>query len=152
MLSRIPEFIDEHLIRDRITLRAKFAGYIPASAVPAIRRGKFRQLVRYVAEKSPFYRRRFRELHIDVRRLRTPEDLGDFFTPAQDLRDHPVEDFLCGRPELGFETTGTTAMTGKRVYFSRAEATAFGRDGAMGLYNLGLRAEDRAVDAFDYSF
>jgi phenylacetate-CoA ligase len=105
-----------------------------------------------VAEKSPFYRRRFQELRIDPRRIRTPGDLGDFFTTAQDLRDHPVEDFLCARPELGFETTGTTATTGKRVYFSRAEAMAFGRDGALGLYNLGLRAEDRAVDAFDYSF
>jgi phenylacetate-CoA ligase len=152
MLSRIPDFVDAHLIGDRIALRAKFASLIPASAFPDIRRGKFQRLVRYVAEKSPFYRRRFQELRIDPRRIRTPGDLGDFFTTAQDLRDHPVEDFLCARPELGFETTGTTATTGKRVYFSRAEAMAFGRDGALGLYNLGLRAEDRAVDAFDYSF
>src|SRR5262249_45235066 len=119
---------------------------------PGLRRDRFRQLVRYVAARSPFYRRRFAERKIDVARLRTPEDLGDFFTTAQDLRENPVEDFLCARPELGFETTGTTASTGKRVYFSRAEATSFGRDGALGLYNLGLRAEDRAVDAFDYSF
>src|SRR5579862_2031192 len=152
MLSRIPEFIDHYLIRDRIALRAKFAGYIPASAVPGIQREKFRQIVRYAAAHSPFYKRRFAERGIDVRRLRTPEDLGNFFTTAQDLRENPVEDFLCARPELGFETTGTTAATGKRVYFSRAEATDFGRDGAMGLYNLGLRADDRAVDAFDYSF
>ena len=102
--------------------------------------------------KSPFYRRRFKELGIDVRGIRTPEDLGDFFTTAQDLRENPVEDFLCGRPELGFETTGTTATTSKRVYFSRREAADNGRDGALGLYNLGLRQEDRVVDAFDYSF
>ncbi len=152
MLSRIPELLDDLIVGNNIARRSRLAAKIPPGLVPSIRRSKFRTLMRYVSERSPFYRRRFKELGIDPRGIRTPEDLGTFFTTAQDLRDHPVEDFLCGRPELGFETTGTTATTSKRVYFSRREASDMGRDGALGLYNLGLRQEDRVVDAFDYSF
>ena len=152
MFSSIPELLDELLIGGNVGRRARIASRIPASMVPAIRRDKFRRLLRYVNEKSPFYRRRFKEAGIDVRIVRTPEDLGGFFTTAQDLRENPVEDFLCARPELGFETTGTTSTTSKRVYFSRHEAADMGRDGALGLYNLGLRPDDRVVDAFDYSF
>jgi phenylacetate-CoA ligase len=152
MLSSIPELLDELFVGGNVPRRAKLAARIPAWIVPPLRRDKFRHLMRYVSEKSPFYRRRFKELGINVRGIRTPEDLGSFFTTAQDLRENPVEDFLCARPELGFETTGTTATTSKRVYFSRREAREHGRDGAIGLYNLGLRPEDRVVDAFDYSF
>jgi phenylacetate-CoA ligase len=152
MLSSIPALLDEWLIGGNVGRRARIAARIPPSMVPAIRRDKFRRLLRYVNEKSLFYRRRFKEAGIDVRGVRTPEDLGGFFTTAQDLRENPVEDFLCARPELGFETTGTTSTTSKRVYFSRHEAADMGRDGALGLYNLGLRPDDRVVDAFDYSF
>jgi phenylacetate-CoA ligase len=152
LLSSIPEVIDDLFIGGNIERRAKLATRIPTAVIPLIRREKFRRLLRYVNEKSPFYRRRFKEAGIDIRRIREPGDLGNFFTTAQDLRENPVEDFLCARPELGFETTGTTSTTSKRVYFSRAEAADMGRDGALGLYNLGLRPDDRVVDAFDYSF
>lgn len=152
MLSRIAEFADNVLIGANVPLRARLAPLIPLSVVPRIQKEKFRRVLRYVSERSPFYRRRFKEIGIDIRQVHVPADLGDFFTTAQDLRDNPVEEFLCGRPELGFETTGTTATTSKRVYFSRREAADMGRDGAIGLYNLGLRQEDRVVDAFDYSF
>jgi phenylacetate-CoA ligase len=150
--TRIPDLFDSLFVGDNFERRARFAAHLPPSLMPRIRRSKFRALMRYVAEKSPFYRRRFREAGIDPRAIRTPEDLGDFYTTAADLRETPVEDFLCARPELGFETTGTTSTTSKRVYFSRREAADAGRDGALGLYNLGLRREDRVVDAFDYSF
>jgi phenylacetate-CoA ligase len=152
MLEQIAELIDTVFVGNNIGRRAALATHIPPSLAPVIRRSKFRHLMRYVGEKSPFYRRRFKEAGIDPRAIRTPEDLGDFFTTAQDLRENPVEQFLCGRPELGFETTGTTATVPKRVYFSRREALDNGRDGSLGLWNLGLRPEDRVVDAFDYSF
>jgi phenylacetate-CoA ligase len=152
MLSRLSELLDEVLVGNNVARRARLAARIPPALVPGIRRDKFRRLLRYVNERSPFYRKHFKSLGIDVRGIRAPEDLGGFFTTAQDLRENPVEEFLCARPELGFETTGTTAKVPKRVYFSRHEASDMGRDGALGLYNLGLRPEDRAVDAFDYSF
>jgi phenylacetate-CoA ligase len=152
MLIRIPELIDDLLVGGNVPRRARLAARIPPRAAARIRREKFRRLVRYVARRSPFYRRRFAEIGLDPFGVETPADLGEFFTTADDLRNNPIEDFLCGRPELGFETTGTTATTSKRVYFSRREAADMGRDGALGLYNLGLRPEDHVVDAFDYSF
>lgn len=152
MLTRLTEALDNLFLGTNVPRRARLAARIPPSIVPRIQEGKFRRLLAYVSTRSPFYRRRFRELGIDLRRVRRPADLGDFFTTADDLRENPVEDFLCGRPELGFETTGTTSTTSKRIYFSRHEASDMGRDGALGLYNLGLRPEDRVVDAFDYSF
>jgi phenylacetate-CoA ligase len=152
MISRIPELLDDYLAGHHVERRAKLAAWLPPQILPALRRDKFQRVMQYVAARSPFYRRRFEEAGIEPRLVREPADLGDFFTTAQDLRDHPVEDFLCDRPEHGFETTGTTATTAKRVYFSRREIADTGRDGALGLYNLGLRREDRVVDAFDYSF
>src|SRR5262249_52277698 len=152
MLSRLPELFDDLIIRNNVALRVRVATWISPSVAASVRRQKFIHLIRYVGECSPFYRRRFKEIGLDVRAVRGPEDLGDFFTTAQDLRENPIDEFLCGRPELGFETTGTTVGAGKRVYFSRREAADMGRDGAVGLYALGLRPEDRVVDAFDYSF
>lgn len=152
MLYRIPQLIDDYVVAGNIAWRANLVQMIPADIVPQIQRAKFRRIVRYVAQRSEFYRRRFKELGIDPRAVRTPEDLGTFYTTAQDLREEPIEAFLCDRPEHAFETTGTTAKTSKRLYFSRKEVTDIGRDGALGLYNLGLRAEDRVVDGFDYSF
>jgi phenylacetate-CoA ligase len=152
MFSRIPELIDDHIVGKNIELRAKLASKIPPGLVPSIRRAKFRKLIQYVGEKSPFYRRRFKEAGIDPRGIGSPEEMGNFFTTSQDLRENPVEDFLCGRPENGFETTGTTATTSKKLWFGRREILDAGRDGALGFYNLGLRKEDRCVDGFDYSF
>ena len=152
MFARIPELFDDLIIRNNVALRVRVATWISPPVAASIRRRKFVNLVRFVAARSPFYRRRFREIGLDIRAVRGPEDLGTFCTTAQDLRENPIEEFLCGRPELAFETTGTTASTGKRVYFSRREAADMGRDGAVGLYALGLRREDRVVDAFDYSF
>src|SRR5260221_544310 len=118
---------------------------VPPGSGPPPQRDKSRVLLRYVADRPLFHRGGLREAGIDIRGVKVPADLGDFFTTAQDLRDHPIEEFLCARPELGFETTGTTLTASKRVYFSRREAADFGGDGAIGLYNLGLRPEDRAV-------
>src|SRR5690349_17229550 len=100
--TRIPDLLDTWFVGDNFDRRARLAARIPPSLPPVVRAAKFRSLMRYVGEKSPFYRRRFREAGIDPRAIRTPADLGDFFTTAADLRENPVEDFLCARPELGF--------------------------------------------------
>lgn len=111
----------------------------------------FRKTVSFVYEHSRFYRRRFNELGINPRKVRRPEDLGDFFTTAEDLRRYG-EDFVCQRPDTAYETTGTTSKKPKRVYFSRGEIKEAGWIGAVGLWNLGVRKEDRIASAFDYSF
>ncbi|HXE30643.1 MAG TPA: AMP-binding protein [Terriglobales bacterium] len=144
-------YLDHHFLRTT-EQRVKVAKMLSPSTVRRLQRSKFRQLVRYAAKHSRFYQRKFKELGINPRHVDSHADLGNFFTTADDLRNHPIEDFLCARPEFGFETTGTSMGVNKRVYFSYREMVEYGRDGAVGMYNLGLRPDDVVADGFDYSF
>ena len=114
-------------------------------------RDNFRGTVRYAAEHSPFYKKKFAERSIDAAKISKPEDLGDFFTTAEDIRANP-EEFICMKADTAYETTGTTSKRPKRVYFSRNEVQEAGWAGAVGLWGLGVRPEDRVASAFDYSF
>ncbi len=111
----------------------------------------FTGTVRFAAEHSPFYRRKFAEHRIDAKKVRRPEDLGDFFTTAEDIRANPDE-FVCMKADTAYESTGTTSKKTKRVYFSRQEVREAGWAGAVGLWGVGVRKEDRVASAFDYSF
>ncbi|MCA1814849.1 MAG: AMP-binding protein [Acidobacteria bacterium] len=113
---------------------------------------RLRETVRLVAARSPFYREQFKRLGIDARAVRTPADLGDFYTTGEDLRAWGAEAFLTGRADTAFETTGTTSPTPKRVFFSQRELESVGLASAVGLRLLGLTRGDRVVSAFDSSF
>jgi phenylacetate-CoA ligase len=63
-----------------------------------------------------------------------------------------VKEFICAPPDTAYETTGTTSKKPKRVYFSRQEVREAGWSGAVGLWGLGVRADDRVASSFDYSF
>lgn len=124
---------------------------IPHGWLDGIEADNFRKTVAFVAEHSPFYKRKFKEFGIRADRVKAPADLGDFFTTAEDIRANPHE-FVCMTPDTAYETTGTTSKKSKRVYFSRQEVREAGWAGAVGLWALGVRKNDRVVSAFDYSF
>ena len=128
-----------------------FYTHVPPSWLDRLGEASFRSAIRYAGTHSPFYRRKFAELGIDARAIRTPEDLGTFYTTAEDIRAN-VQEFVCARPDTAYETTGTTSKRPKRVYFSRKEIKEAGWSGAVGLWGMGLRPEDRVASAFDYSF
>ncbi|MEI8344774.1 MAG: AMP-binding protein [Candidatus Omnitrophota bacterium] len=109
----------------------------------------FRFIVRYAARHSPFYRRRFEALGIDARKVNAPEDLGDFYTLPEDIVEY-AEEFLCKKPEIVFESSGTTGRN-KRIYLTQDELDIIGHNGAIGLYGLGLDKNDRLVNAFDFN-
>lgn len=150
-LERIFNWLDQQLLHSP-ERRLQIAGKLPSGSIRRLQQAKFRRLVRYANQHSKFYQEKFREYGIDVNKVNGHEDLGDFFTTPDDLRNRPVEDFLCARPEFGFETTGTSMGVNKRVYFSYKEMFAYGRDGAVGLANYGLTRDDIVADGFDYSF
>lgn len=152
MLSHLVEQAERFALRTSPGRAAQLLGYIPRSALDAMRRARFRRTLRLAAERSPFYRDQFRRRGIDVRRIEHPSELGDFFTTGEDLRTHGAEQFLAGTPYTAFETTGTTSAVPKRVYFSRRELEDVGRLTVLWLHLLGLRREDRVVSAFDCSF
>lgn len=123
----------------------------PRHFLDSMEAGNFQKTVRFCAEHSPFYKRKFKELAIDPARVKAPSDLEDFYTTAEDIRANPHE-FVCRPADTAYESTGTTSKKTKRVYFSRSEVKEAGFAGAVGLWGLGVRKEDRVASAFDYSF
>ncbi len=110
---------------------------------------RFRQTVRYAAKHSPFYGRAFRDAGIDPRRVRTPADLGGFFTTPDQLVADP-ESFLCRPPNIVFESSGTSG-TNKRVFYDRGEMRQIGKAFAAGFRMMGVTAADRVANAFDFN-
>src|SRR5215471_9386217 len=152
MLTNTIEQIERMVLHLEPRHAVRFLNVAPRWAIEAMRRARFRRTLRLAALRSKFYRDEFKRRGIDVDRIDHPSDLGDFFTTGEDLRTHGAEAFLTGRADTAFETTGTTSPVTKRVFFSRRELDEMGRTSAIGLYNLGVRREDRVLSAYDISF
>lgn len=76
-----------------------------------------RSQLEYVSEKSPFYRRMFSELNLDIREIRSIEDLSRIpFTDKDDLSRFNM-DFLCCPRENIADFVTTSGTTGKPVNF-----------------------------------
>src|SRR5438045_2505818 len=76
---------------------------------------RFQRTVRWAAARSPFYQQAFAEQGIDPAKVKTPADLKNFFTTPDDLATRP-EEFLCEKPSIVFESSGTSGVN-KRVYY-----------------------------------
>lgn len=114
-------------------------------------RAALRRTARLAASRSTFYRERFSLHKIDTDKVRSPADLGDLFTTADDLLNTPSEEFLCAPPQLVFETAGTSGKN-KKLFYRYNEFDKAARKGASDFYLLGLQKEDRILNAFDFSF
>lgn len=110
---------------------------------------RFRHTVRWAAKHSAFYRRAFAERGIDPAKVRSPQDLGDFFTTPADLASHP-EDFLCRPPSIVFESSGTSGKN-KQVYYGQDELEDMGVVMGAGMRMMGIAPGDRVANAFDFS-
>jgi len=121
----------------------------PRALTERISLARFRSTVRWAGARSLFYRRMFAERRIDPDAVRKPSDLGDFFTTPEDLARSP-EEFLCERPNLVFESSGTSGRN-KQVYYSRREWEQIGRTVAGGFRLMGIRPQDRVANGFDFS-
>src|SRR5262245_31589781 len=151
MLSRFVDAGERLALHVHPEQAARLLKMVPPSAIAALQRIKFQRTLRLVAEKSPFYQEQFERLGIDVRSIRQPADLGDFYTTGEHLRKR-LPDFIINRADTAFETTGTTSPVPKRVFFSQREIDQMGHAAAVGLWVLGLRPSDRILSAFDTSF
>ncbi len=110
---------------------------------------RFRQTVRWAAAHSAFYAKAFKDRGIDASKVRTPADLGDFFTTPDDVAFH-AEEFICKPPGIVFESSGTSG-TNKRVYYDREELEMIGDALACGYRLMGVDKQDRVANAFDFS-
>jgi phenylacetate-CoA ligase len=123
---------------------------LPPSIPGYLRRAAFLRTLRLARAHSPFYRDNFARHGIDIERVRGPEDLGSFYTQPEELREAP-ERFLCGRPEVAIESSGTTGHVA-RVYLSQSELDYSARQGIILRAAYGISSEDRIVSTFDYGF
>ena len=151
MFPVITEQLEKLALRTNPKLAIQLLGMIPPSVMLGIQKMRFRETLK-LAAKAQFYREEFHRRGINVRKIKQPSDLGDFFTTGKDLLERGAEAFLTGRADTAFETTGTSSNEPKRVFFSHRELNEMGRASAIGLYNLGLRREDVVLSAFDVSF
>lgn len=152
LLATLSEFVEQRIVSRDPSLAVRIGVHVPMWFVDQVKWSRFETTIRYGAEHSAFYRRRFKEVGIHPTRIKSPADLGDFFTTSEDLRKNPVEDFLCAPAQIAFETTGTTAAGSKKVFFGLHEMQSMARYGAIALRHLGLTESDRVVSAFDHSF
>jgi phenylacetate-CoA ligase len=128
---------------------AWLANRIPASIFQQSIYENFRSTLFYVSRHSPFYRRAFADRRIDPRKIRSPDDLGDFFTTADDILRFE-KDFICEPPGIVFESSGTSGKN-KHIYFSHNEMRVMAHNSAAGLHLYGINKNDRVANAFDFS-
>ena len=144
--------IDDGILGDNVARRYGFIQKLSPRIIEFGRNQAFIKLVRYLGDRSPFYKEKFRKHKINPARVRTPADLGDLYTTSEDLRDTPAKDFLCDKPQLVFETTGTKSPKPKQVFFSYREIEHYAKEGACGMYHIGIRPEDKVISMMDTSF
>jgi len=119
---------------------------MPLGLLHALRGPGLREALR-VAARAPYYRDAFGAARLDLRRVRRPEDLGDFYLSADVLKTRP-EALLAGPPDLAIESSGTSGHV-SRVYLSRAELEYNARQGGLLLGLYGLGAGDRLLSTLD---
>ncbi len=121
----------------------------PRSVLDWKKEASFQHLIKYAYKNSPFYRKKFKNLNINPAKIKSPRDLGNFFTTPSDIVEH-AEDFLCQVPHMVFESSGTTGKN-KRIYLSQDELNTIGKFVSAGLFLGGLTEKDRIVNALDFS-
>ena len=146
MISKLADFVVHHASPEAIGAMYQ---KLPTWFFERMALGHFRRTVRWAAEHSRFYRRAFAERGIDPSRVRTPADLGDFYTTPDSLSDNPA-DFICKPPSIVFESSGTSGRN-KQVYYGEDELHAMGGLMASGFRMMGIGPQDRIANAFDFS-
>lgn len=148
-----PSIIPDLLLRSGSTSPKTFAAYLrvlPRFVLEKFRRGAFRRTLRWAAHRSPYYHERLGRLGIKLENVRGPENLGSFFIEPKELRETP-ELFLCGRPYVAIESSGTTGHA-SRVFLSQKELNYNARQGILLQEVYGITRDDRVISTFDYGF
>lgn len=132
---------------------------LPREALKRIQLVRFKKQLAYVYERSPFYRRKFKDAGLEPGDIKTLEDIAAVpFTVKEELRETQVEDppwggTLCIPPEEGvrvFQTTGTTGEP-VRVLLSRNDWFKHYYEQFMHfMYGYGITKSDTLFVPFGY--
>ncbi|MDR2413354.1 MAG: AMP-binding protein [Odoribacteraceae bacterium] len=93
----------------------------PLEVIRRFQEKKLRETLRYLRERSPYYRRLFRENGVNPRAIRRVEELRDIpFTTKEDLQRHN-EEFLCVPREKIIDYITTSGTLGDPVTFAMTD-------------------------------
>ncbi len=124
---------------------------LPREKLEELQLQRFRAQMRYVYERSPFYRRKFDAAGIKPDDVRTLDDIRHVpFTEKDELRQSQAEhppwgDFLCVPPEDGvrvFQTSGTTGIPVKVLVNHKDWTVHFYHQFMHFMYGYGLTRKD----------
>ena len=89
--------------------------------IKAFQEGRLRELVRYVADRSPFYKPHFRQHNIDPAMIQNLDDLRRIPVTTKDHLQRNNWDFLCVPKSDIIEFTSTSGTLGKPVTIGLTE-------------------------------
>lgn len=132
---------------------------LPREKLEQLQLQRFKERMKYVYERSPFYRRKYDAAGIKPEDIRTLRDIRHVpFTIKEELRESQAEhppwgDCICIRPEEGvrvFQTSGTTGIPVK-VILNKADWTVHFYEQFMHfMYGYGLTTSDILFVPFNF--
>lgn len=123
------------------------------SEIKKLQNERLRRLVKYVYEKSPFYRRRFAESGIHPDDIRTKEDLRKIpFTTKNDLRDNYPLGLLSADPSqiVRFHASSGTTGNPTVVAYTKQDIESWAELNARCLEIAGVTSSDVVQVAYGY--
>ena len=132
---------------------------ITESEQRAMERDKLARQLDYVYSNSPFYQRKFQEIDLGPRDIRSPEDLARLpFTTKAELResqerDPPFGDYLATPPESVSTIHRTSGSTGRFIYtvLTEKDMEQTNECGARAFWAAGLRPHHTVVHCLNYT-
>lgn len=95
--------------------------FLPREEIKLYQEKRLTETLEYLAARSPFYQRQFRDNGIDINKIRTLEDLRQIpVTTKSDLQVHGSE-FCCVKPEEIIDYSTTSGTLGDPVTFTETE-------------------------------
>ena len=133
---------------------------LPRKKLEELQLQRFRELMVYVYERSPMYKKKYDDAGIKPSDIRTLDDILQVpFTVKEELRESQVQhppwgDFNCVPPEEGvrvFQTTGTTGMPVK-IFLNKKDWFVYFYEQFMHfMYGYNIKTSDILFVPFGYS-
>ncbi len=95
--------------------------YQSAAEIKKFQEARLKETLEYLAEYSPFYKRMFAENHIDIKDIRTLEDLTKLPTTNKNDLQSNNADFLCVKSADVIDYVTTSGTLGEPVTFALTE-------------------------------
>ena len=111
------------------------------------------KLVKYVYDRSPFYKKRFDEAGIKPEDIKSADDIGKLpFTKKQDLRDTYPTGMFCVQNKDVVRFHASSGTTGKPtvVGYTQADLEAWTESLARGFTAIGLGSDDIIQVSYGY--